>query len=120
MLFRSAVGDPNWVSAYSQGGWVVEMGCEDGDGEVGRFAPLRVTSPADAFLTASHVAPVRVQGETPTIISSNAGGEFVDITVFLGDGADALYVSGQTFAPALDVWESPDTCAFYGTITVTQ
>ena len=117
-VVSGAVGDPNWVSAYSQGGWVVEVGCEDGDGEVGRFAPLRVTSPADAFLTESQVAPVRVEGGTPTIISSNPGGEFVDMIVFLGDGAEALYLSGQTFAPALDVWESPDTCTFYGTIIV--
>ena len=113
-----AVGDPNWVSAYAQGGWVLEVGCEDGDGEVGRFARLRITSPADAFLTESHVAPVRVDGRTPTIISSNPGGEFVDMIVFVGDGAEALYLSGQTFAPALEAWESPDACAFYGTIVV--
>ncbi len=99
-----AVGDPNWMSAYAQGGWVLEVGCEDGDGEVGRFARLRITSPADAFLTESHVAPVRVDGRTPTIISSNPGGEFVDMIVFVGDGAEALYLSGQTFAPALEAW----------------
>ena len=40
--------------------------------------------------------------------------------VFLDDGVEAIYPTGQTFASAVDVWESPDTRAFYGTIIVAQ
>ena len=52
-----AVGDPTGCRRARQGGSVVEVGLGRlGEGEVGRFAPMRVTSPADAFLTESQVA----------------------------------------------------------------